>query len=280
MTHAQCTSQPSLRCYDNTPALTHPRPHTPAHACTHTYTISLTQGYGFLSENADFAEACAQSGITFVGPTPGNLRDFADKTTARALAIRSGVPVVPGSDGPIATLGAARAFAEEAGYPVIIKAAMGGGGRGMRVVRGPGELEEAFGRATSEAAAAFGDGTVFLERYVQNPRHIEVQVLGDSEGNVVHLFERDCSVQRRHQKVVEIAPAKDLDPAVRERLLGDAVRLAREAGYRNAGTVEFLVDESGEHFFIEVNPRVQVEHTVTEEATGLDIVQSQMRIAG
>lgn len=241
---------------------------------------AIHPGYGFLAENPSFARACAAAGITFVGPEARILEAFGDKTTARSLAIECGVQVVPGSDGPVATIEAAEAFAAEHGYPLIIKAAMGGGGRGMRVVRGQGELAEAFSRAASEAQSAFGDGTVFIERFVEEPRHIEVQLLGDLHGNVVHLFERDCSVQRRHQKVIEMAPALHLAPEVREALYKDALRLAEHVGYQNAGTAEFLVDPQGRHYFIEINPRIQVEHTVTEEITGIDLVQSQIRIAG
>lgn len=241
---------------------------------------SIHPGYGFLSENADFADACSAAGITFVGPSADVLRKFGSKTEARAVAIANGVPVVPGSDGPVPDVAAAIAFATKVGFPLIVKAAFGGGGRGMRVVKSMSELHDAFTRAQSEALAAFGNGTVFLERFVERPRHIEVQVLGDSYGNVIHLFERDCSVQRRHQKVVEYAPALELPPLTREALLRDAVRLAKAVGYTNAGTVEFLVDTAdGKYYFMEVNPRVQVEHTVTEEVTDVDIVQSQIRIA-
>ncbi len=240
---------------------------------------AIHPGYGFLSERADFSQACADAGIRFVGPPPDVLRTLGDKTAARELAKKHGVPVVPGS-GPVASETEARAFVEEVGYPVIIKAAMGGGGRGMRVVRGSDELEVALSRARSEAEAAFGDGTIFIERFVDHPRHIEVQILADAEGNVMHLFERDCSVQRRHQKVVEIAPAPNLDDEVRQRLYDDAIRIARGVGYRNAGTVEFLVGQDGRHYFIEANPRIQVEHTVTEQVTMVDLVQSQIRIAG
>jgi pyruvate carboxylase len=245
---------------------------------------AIHPGYGFLSENAQLAQACEDAGIAFVGPSPAVLRRFGDKTAARALAEEIGVPTVPGTKGPVRALDEARAFVSSVGLPVIIKAAMGGGGRGMRVVREETALEEAFTRCQSEALAAFGDGTVFIERYVDRPRHIEVQVLADANGEVMHLFERDCSVQRRHQKVVEMAPAQMLDPDVRAALCRDAVRLVSAAGYRNAGTVEFLVDGGGRkgarHYFIEVNPRIQVEHTVTEEVTGIDLVQSQIRIAG
>jgi pyruvate carboxylase len=221
-----------------------------------------------------------EAGIAFVGPGPEVIRTFGDKTAARALAIEAGVPTVPGTDGPVATREAARAFAAGAGFPLMVKAAMGGGGRGMRVVRSAGELDEAFERARSEAEAAFGDGTVFIERLIDKPRHIEVQILADGDGRMVHLYERDCSVQRRHQKVVEMAPAQNLPMPVREALWADALTLAKASGYRNAGTVEFLVDPEGRHYFIEVNPRIQVEHTVTEEVTGVDLVQSQIRIAG
>ncbi len=241
---------------------------------------AIHPGYGFLAENAGFARACEDAGIAFIGPSHDVLRTFGDKTAARTLAKELGVPTVPGTDGPVGTVEEARAFVDSAGLPVIIKAAMGGGGRGMRVVRDVDELAESFSRCQSEALAAFGDGTVFIERYVERPRHIEVQILADAAGDVLHLFERDCSVQRRHQKVVEMAPAQHLDPTVRDALCADAVRLAKAASYRNAGTVEFLVDPSGRHYFIEVNPRIQVEHTVTEEVTGVDLVQSQIRIAG
>ncbi|MFV8749747.1 pyruvate carboxylase [Nannocystaceae bacterium ST9] len=241
---------------------------------------AIHPGYGFLSERAAFARACEQAGIRFVGPSADAIELFGDKTRARELAIRIGVPVVPGSDGPLADVEAAEAFVEVHGLPVIIKAAMGGGGRGMRVVRTRAELRDAFERATSEAASAFGDGTVFVERYVDRPRHIEVQILADASGDVVHLFERDCSVQRRHQKVVEVAPALGLDPALREALTRDAIALAKAVEYRNAGTVEFLVDGEGRHYFIEVNPRIQVEHTVTEQVTMVDLVQAQIRLAG
>ncbi|TYZ62692.1 hypothetical protein PybrP1_002695 [[Pythium] brassicae (nom. inval.)] len=242
---------------------------------------AIHPGYGFLSENVGFAEECARHGITFVGPTPENLRRFGDKTAAREIAIENNVPVVPGTDGPVRSLAEARAFIDAGvGYPVIIKASMGGGGRGMRVVAAPEELAENFERASSEALAAFGDGTVFIERYVHKPRHIEVQILGDGRGNVVHLHHRDCSVQRRHQKVLETAPAVGLPPATEQAMIDDAVRLTKAAKYLNAGTVEFLVDQQGRHYFIEVNPRIQVEHTITEEITGVDLVQSQIRIAG
>lgn len=195
------------------------------------------------------------------------------------LAMDCKVPVVPGTPGPVSEYSQCKAFIQEHGFPIIIKAAMGGGGRGMRVVRDEASLEDSFHRAKSEALSAFGDGTVFIERFLDKPRHIEVQLLADRAGNVVHLFERDCSVQRRHQKVVEIAPAKNLDNAVREAILNDAVRIAKSVKYKNAGTAEFLVDNQNRHYFIEINPRIQVEHTITEEITGIDIVAAQIQIA-
>jgi pyruvate carboxylase len=240
---------------------------------------AIHPGYGFLSERADFARACAEAGIRFVGPSAETIELLGDKTTARELAIREGVPVVPGSDGPVDSLETLSRFVEQHGLPVIIKAAHGGGGRGMRVVRQADELEGAYEAAQSEALSAFGNATVFVERFVDRPRHIEVQVLGDGTGETLHLFERDCSVQRRHQKVVEVAPALHLGEALRNRLTEDAMKLAKASGYENAGTVEFLVDSKGGHYFIEVNPRIQVEHTVTETCTGVDLVQTQIQIA-
>lgn len=221
---------------------------------------AIHPGYGFMSERADFARACAEAGIRFIGPDPDVIELLGDKTSARDLAVREGVPVVPGSDGPVDDLAALESFVDTHGLPVIIKAAHGGGGRGMRVVRTREELAPAFSTAQSEAAAAFGNPTVFVERFIDRPRHIEVQLLGDRTGEVMHLFERDCSVQRRHQKVVEVAPALHLDADLRERLTSDAVKLAKASGYENAGTAEFLVDSEGRHYFIEVNPRIQVAH--------------------
>lgn len=237
-------------------------------------------GYGFLAENAAFAEACASDGITFIGPSPDALALFGDKVRARALAQSVGIPVVPGSESALVDADAAGRVAAQLGYPVMLKASAGGGGRGMRLVQSAAELPQHFERCRAEALAAFGNGAVFVEKAVVSPRHIEVQVLADGRGNVVHLFERDCSVQRRHQKVVEIAPAPNLDPAVRARILVDAVKLARAAAYANAGTVEFLVAADGSHYFIECNPRIQVEHTVTEQVLGIDLVEAQFRIAG
>lgn len=240
---------------------------------------AIHPGYGFLSESPELARLCAENGITFVGPTIENLETFADKTSARMAAIAAGVPVVPGTPDAVNTPEEAEAFVAEYGLPVIIKAAMGGGGKGMRVVRTQEELRPAVVSASSEALSAFGDGSIFLERFVADPRHIEVQIIGDGKGGAVHLWERDCSVQRRYQKVVEIAPAWNLPQSLREQLHDDSLRLMKAANYKNAGTVEFLVDAEGRHYFIEVNPRIQVEHTVTEEVTGIDLVQAQMRIA-
>lgn len=239
---------------------------------------AIHPGYGFLSERADFAQACADAGVMFVGPTPETVRRMGDKVEARSLATSAGVPVVPGTDSPISSLQDAQVFAQTYGFPIIFKAAYGGGGRGMRVVREYEELEENYQRAYSEALAAFGNGALFVEKFIEKPRHIEVQILGDKYGNVIHLYERDCSIQRRHQKVVEIAPASQLDPHLRDRLHTDAVNLARQVGYENAGTVEFLVDKHGKHYFIEVNSRLQVEHTVTEEITDVDLVHAQLHV--
>lgn len=240
---------------------------------------AIHPGYGFLSERADFAEACIKAGIAFIGPPPKVMQQMGDKIEARKAAIAAGVEVVPGTDGPILDPKEAADFCQKHGLPVIFKAAYGGGGRGMRVVRNMSEVEDSFTRASSEAKAAFGNGAMFIEKFIEKPRHIEVQLLGDQAGNVIHLYERDCSVQRRHQKVVELAPAPGLDPKVRNKITGDAVKLAKMVGYRNAGTAEFLVDENGKYYFIEVNARLQVEHTVTEEVTGVDLVQCQLKIA-
>jgi pyruvate carboxylase len=237
-------------------------------------------GYGFLSENAAFARACEAAGIAFVGPRPELLDLLGDKVAARRVAQEAGVPILGGSPEPVEPGEAAQAVANDLGYPVIVKAAMGGGGRGMRVVESPDALDDALDQARREAQTAFGDPSVFLEKFIRRAKHIEVQLLGDRHGHLVHLFERDCSIQRRHQKVIEIAPAPNLDPALRGAICDAAVAIGRKVGYDNAGTVEFLVDvDAGSFYFIEVNPRIQVEHTVTEVVTGVDLVKSQILIA-
>jgi pyruvate carboxylase len=241
---------------------------------------AIHPGYGFLAENPAFATACEKAGIIFVGPTPDLLKLLGDKTAARRLAASAGVPVLPGTEDPVKSAAEAHKVAKEIGYPIIVKAAMGGGGRGMRVVHDDAQLEARLEEAQGEARSAFGDASVFLEKYLPRARHLEVQILADHHGSLLHLYERDCSVQRRHQKVVEVAPAPNLLPEVRNELCDAAVRLARKANYRNAGTVEFLYDvDAHKWYFIEVNPRIQVEHTVTEMVTGIDLVQSQILIA-
>ena len=239
---------------------------------------AIHPGYGFLSENKTFASRCAEEGIKFIGPYTEHLDMFGDKVKARTTAINAGLTVIPGTDGPIESYNEAQVFAEEAGYPLMIKAISGGGGKGMRIVNSESELEDAFYRAKSEAEKSFGNSEVYIEKYIDNPKHIEVQVIGDEHGNIVHLYERDCSIQRRHQKVVEVAPSVALKDNLRERICEEAIKLMRNIGYVNAGTVEFLV--SGKDFyFIEVNPRVQVEHTITEMITGVDTVKTQLLIA-
>ncbi len=236
-------------------------------------------GYGFLSENAAFAEACAGAGVIFIGPPPEAIRAMGDKTAARALMQAAGVPMAPGTTDAVDDADAAADVAAEIGYPVIIKAAAGGGGKGMRIVEEPGEFRRAMAAAQSEARSAFGDGRVFVEKYIAEPRHIEFQILADGHGHAVHLFERECSIQRRHQKVIEEAPSSVLTPEVRARMGEAAVRAAQSCGYTNAGTVEFLVDQDLNFYFMEMNTRLQVEHPVTEWITGLDLVAEQIRIA-
>jgi pyruvate carboxylase len=241
---------------------------------------AIHPGYGFLSENPAFARACQKAGITFVGPTPDLLELLGDKTAARRLAASAGAPVLPGTEESVASPSEAQKIAREIGYPVIVKAAMGGGGRGMRVVHDAAQLEARLEDAQGEARSAFGNASVFLEKFLPRARHIEVQILADHHGNMLHLWERDCSVQRRHQKVVEVAPAANLPGSARAELCEAALRIARKANYRNAGTVEFLYDvDASKWYFIEVNPRIQVEHTVTEMVTGIDVVQAQIRVA-
>ena len=248
--------------------------------CKEHHVDAVHPGYGFLAENAELAKRCQEEGLIFIGPRVEHLIMFGDKVNARIQAEKAQIPMIPGTNGAVESFDEVRAFAEKYGFPVMIKAVNGGGGRGMRNVDRMEDLEEAYHRAKSEAKMAFGDDEVYVEKCVMNPKHIEVQILGDEAGNVVHLFERDCSIQRRHQKVIEMAPAWSLPQSLRNDICEAAVKLMKNVGYLNAGTVEFLVDEDEKHFyFIEVNPRVQVEHTVTEMITDVDIVKTQILIA-
>jgi acetyl-CoA carboxylase biotin carboxylase subunit len=240
---------------------------------------AIHPGYGFLSENAHFNEVCRTCNIDFIGPTPQAMSQLGDKNEARRIAREAGVPVVPGSEGLIRSEAEAVRLAHEIGFPVLIKATAGGGGRGMRVAANDLVLKSAIQQASAEAEAAFGNAGIYLERYIERPRHVEVQLLADHHGNVVHLWERDCSVQRRHQKLLEESPSAALPPETRTAMCEAAVRLAKTAGYTNAGTCEFIVDQSGNFYFIEVNARIQVEHPVTEMVTGIDLIKSQIRIA-
>jgi pyruvate carboxylase subunit A len=240
---------------------------------------AIHPGYGFLSENPQLADICARRGITFIGPSAEVIRRMGDKTAARQAMIAAGVPVVPGTDGNVKDLAEAVRFAKKIGYPVMLKATSGGGGRGIRRCDTEADLRRSYDRVVSEATKAFGAADVFIEKAIINPRHIEVQVLGDRLGNVVHLFERDCSIQRRHQKLVEVAPSPQLSEEQRARVCELGVRAAQAVGYENAGTVEFLLDDQDNFYFMEMNTRLQVEHTVTEQITGVDIVQEQIRIA-
>jgi acetyl-CoA carboxylase biotin carboxylase subunit len=240
---------------------------------------AIHPGYGFLAENAEFAETCAASGITFIGPTPEQIRVMGDKASARRAMAAVGVPIVPGSPGPVEDVDEALAFAREIGFPVIIKAAAGGGGKGMRVARDPDDFARSFQLARSEALSAFGNGDVYVEKFLERPRHVEFQVLGDSKGHVIHLGERDCSVQRRHQKLIEEAPCPVMTPELRERMGEAAVRGAQAINYVGAGTVEMLLDTDGSFYFMEMNTRIQVEHPVTEMLTGVDLVKEQIRVA-
>ena len=240
---------------------------------------AIHPGYGFLSENPEFARKCIEAGIEFIGPLPEMMERLGDKIQSKIVAAKAGVKTIPGVDKPIESEEQALEFAKFCGFPVMVKAAAGGGGRGMRIVRTEEELIPLYRSAKSEAKKAFGIDDIFIEKFLENPKHIEVQILGDKYGNIVHLYERDCSVQRRHQKVVEMTPALSISEEQRQAMCSDAIKIAQEVGYRNAGTIEFLVDNQGNHYFIEMNPRVQVEHTITEMTTGIDIVQTQILIA-
>jgi acetyl-CoA carboxylase biotin carboxylase subunit len=240
---------------------------------------AIHPGYGFLAENATFAEICRACGIRFIGPAPDTIRLLGDKVRARELARKEDVPLLPGSEGALRDADEALACAKKLGYPVLLKAALGGGGRGMRLARDADALAGAVATCQAEAAAAFGSSEIYLEKYVESARHVEVQVLADAHGHAIHLGERDCSIQRRHQKLVEESPSPAVTPAVRAELTAAALRLTRAAGYENAGTVEFLLDPAGRFYFLEVNTRIQVEHPVTELVTGLDLVREQIRIA-
>lgn len=240
---------------------------------------AIHPGYGFLAENSAFALACADSGLTFIGPPPAAIDRMGDKAVARETMANAGVPTVPGSDGPVESYEEALRFADAVGFPVLIKASAGGGGKGMRVARDASELKSNLVAAKTEAAAAFGNDTVYIEKYLARPRHVEMQVLADTHGNAVHLYERDCSIQRRHQKLVEEAPSPALTPELRAEMGEAAMKAVRAVGYVNAGTIEFLLDTDGRFYFMEMNTRVQVEHPITEQITGVDIIKEQIRIA-
>ena len=248
-------------------------------AAKNTGAQAIHPGYGFLAENADFARACADNDLVFIGPSPDCIDRMGDKAQARETMTAVGVPTVPGSDGTVDTVEEARSFAEAVGYPVLIKASAGGGGKGMREVHDPADLEAQFTAAKTEAQAAFGNGDVYLEKLVLRPRHVEIQVLADDHGNRVALCERDCSIQRRHQKLIEEAPSPVLDEDTRRAMGVAALKAVRAVDYRNAGTIEFLLDQDGKFYFMEMNTRVQVEHPVSEQITGVDIIKEQLRIA-
>ena len=240
---------------------------------------AIHPGFGFLSENSKFAALCEKCNIAFIGPSAKTIEETGNKSEARNAMVRAGVPVIPGTKNPIFTAEVGRKFADEIGYPVMIKAALGGGGKGMRVVRNSEEFEKNFQNAQREAENGFGDNSMYIEKYIEHPKHIEFQILADNEGNTIHLGERDCSVQRRHQKMIEESPCTALDEDLREQMGAMAVRAAKAVGYRNAGTVEFLLDSHRQFYFMEINTRIQVEHGVTELVTGIDLVKEQIRIA-
>ncbi|MCK6601458.1 MAG: acetyl-CoA carboxylase biotin carboxylase subunit [Bacteroidetes bacterium] len=240
---------------------------------------AIHPGYGFLSENADFSEICHSHGIKFIGPSPEMIKSMGDKAFAKDTMKAAGVPVVPGSDGLVDTVEEGRKVAQKVGYPVIVKATAGGGGRGMRIVTDPKDFDKLFTTARTEAESAFGNGAVYIEKFVEEPRHVEIQVLGDQHGNVIHLGERDCSVQRRNQKLIEESPSPAVTPEIRKAMGEAAIKGARAVNYEGAGTIEFLLDKHGHFYFMEMNTRIQVEHPVTEEVTGLDLIREQIRMA-
>ncbi len=262
---------PSKESYLNVPAL--------LSAAEITRADAIHPGYGFLSENAEFADVCRKCQITFIGPKPEHIRLMGNKVRARDAAKAAGLPLLPGSPGVLKSSEEAEQLAKEIGYPVILKAAAGGGGRGMKIVREPRAIAQAFATASAEAVNAFGNGDMYLERYVEKPRHIEIQIVGDVFGNVVHLFERECSVQRRHQKLIEESPSMAVSPALREEMGRVSVDAMKAIGYSNLGTIEYLMDEKGRFYFMEINTRVQVEHPVTEQVTGIDLVRTQLLLA-
>lgn len=267
-----CIGPPqSKESYLNVPAL--------LSAAEITRADAIHPGYGFLSENSEFAEVCAKCKITFIGPKAELIRLMGNKVRAREAAKAAGLPLLPGSPGVLRSAEEAEAFANEIGFPVILKAAAGGGGRGMKIVREPRAVAQAFATASAEAVAAFSNGDMYIERYVEKPRHIEIQIVGDNYGNIVHLFERECSVQRRHQKLIEESPSVAVSPALREEMGRVSVKAMQEIGYTNLGTIEYLMDEHGRFYFMEMNTRVQVEHPVTEQVTGVDLVRTQILLA-
>jgi acetyl-CoA carboxylase biotin carboxylase subunit len=269
---AVCIGPPEARrSYLNVPALISAAEVTGADA--------VHPGYGFLSENADFAAVCRDSGLAFIGPSPDAIRLMGNKVRARKAMAKAGLPLLPGSPGALADTDQAEKLAAQIGYPVILKAAAGGGGRGMKIVRDKASLRQSLATAQAEAAAAFGSSDVFLERYVEEPRHIEVQIVADNHGSIIHLGERECSVQRRHQKLIEESPSPALDDSKRAKLGKLAVEAVRKAGYTSVGTLEFLMDERGNFYFMEMNTRIQVEHPVTEQVTGIDLLREQIRLA-
>ncbi|MDP1822993.1 MAG: acetyl-CoA carboxylase biotin carboxylase subunit [Archangium sp.] len=262
---------PSKESYLNVPAL--------LSAAEITRADAIHPGYGFLSENAEFADVCQKCQITFIGPRPEHIRLMGNKVRAREAAKAAGLPLLPGSPGVLKSAEEAETLAKEIGYPVILKAAAGGGGRGMKIVREPRAIAQAFATASAEAVNAFSNGDMYLERYVEKPRHIEIQIVGDTFGNVVHLFERECSVQRRHQKMIEESPSMAVSPALREEMGRVSVEAMKAIGYSNLGTIEYLMDEKGRFYFMEMNTRVQVEHPVTEQVTGIDLLRTQLLLA-